>query len=118
VLLVTGQCRPGAPGPDWATIGQLAAGGTTLVIYMGLSRCAVLVSELRRSLPAHWPAAIVERVGSGEQRVQRATLAGLPACVERWRMRSPAVILIGPVLNAALQQANSLVDNADAVALR
>lgn len=118
VLLVTGQCRPGVPGPDWAAIGRLAAGGTTVAIYMGLSRCAGLVSELRRSLPADWPAGIVERAGTDEQRLHASSLGELPESVARLRIRSPAVIFIGPVLNSVLQQAHSLVRDAEAVALR
>ena len=85
---------------------------------MGLSRCAVLVSELRRSLPADWPAGIVERAGTGEQRLHASSLGELPESVERLRIRSPAVIVIGPVLNSVLQQAHSLVRDAEAVALR
>ena len=116
VLLVTGQCRPGSAGPDWASIGQLARGGTTVVIYMGLSRCGEWVARLRGKLPHDWPAGIVERAGTRDQRVHVSTLAGLPELIERQGICSPAAFVIGRVLDAALPNVASLCEPVRTVA--
>jgi uroporphyrin-III C-methyltransferase len=109
VLLVTGQCRAGAPGPDWSAIGQLAAGGTTVVIYMGISRCADITAQLRTHLPAHWPAAVVQHASGSGERLLQTTLADLPVLAAHGAIQSPSIIVLGPVvagvLNAALRGA-------------
>jgi uroporphyrin-III C-methyltransferase len=116
VLLVTGQCRPGSSGPNWTTIGRLARGGTTVVIYMGLSRCGEWVARLRESLPHDWPAGIVERAGTTDQRVHVSTLCGLPEVIARYRICSPAAIVIGRVLESAWLHVGSSSEGSQAVA--
>jgi uroporphyrin-III C-methyltransferase len=96
-------------GPDGPAIGQLVAGGTTVVIYMGISRCADITSQLMTQLPSHWPAAVVQHASGSAERLLQTTLAELPALVAQGAIQSPSVIVLGPVvqsaLNAALQGA-------------
>ncbi len=103
VLLVTGQCRAGAPGPDWATIGQLAAAGITVVIYMGISRCADITAQLRSHLPPHWPAAVVQHASGKDQRWLHCSLEQLPALAGEGVIQSPSIIVLGPVVLDAVQ---------------
>lgn len=116
VLLVTGQCRAGAPGPDWAAIGRLAAGGTTVVIYMGISRCEDITTQLRAHLPADWPAAVVQHASGLKQRLLPCSLAQLPMLVADGAIQSPSIIVLGPVVLDALHAVHSVV--ADAVSAK
>jgi hypothetical protein len=74
----------------------------TLVGYMGLSALKGAVARLLDAgLAADTPAAMVENATTSAQRVVRATLAGLPAEVERVGLRPPALFLIGPTADRA-----------------
>ena len=58
-------------------------------------------------LAPEMPVAVIENACRREMRVLRAPLAGLPELVERRRVRSPALIVIGEVTareDAALSQ--------------
>jgi uroporphyrin-III C-methyltransferase len=98
VMLVTGHAKDGAAGLDWAVLGAAAAQGLTLVIYMGVAQAAALQAGLLRALPAHTPLAIVERARTARQRSAVATLGTLVDTLERERLGSPAVLIVGDVL--------------------
>jgi uroporphyrin-III C-methyltransferase len=105
VVFVTGHGRadrvpaglePEAPEVDWAA---LARPHQTLVIYMGLGRLAQISAELmRHGLPAHTPAALVERASRPEQRCVVGTLQSLPELARREAVQAPALIIIGGVV--------------------
>jgi len=100
-LLVTGHAQPGSPGPDWAALGATAAGGVTLVIYMGVSQLARIVQGLRETLPATLPAAVVQHASTGAERRLLSTLGSLVADVAAQGVGSPAVLIIGEVVREA-----------------
>ena len=100
-LLVTGHARPGSDGPDWDAIAAAAAGGVTLVIYMGVSRLDRIVGRLRATLPASLPAAVVQHASTGRERRLVTTLGELVEEVARHEFGSPAVLILGNVLAAA-----------------
>ena len=100
-LLVTGHARPGSDGPDWRAIAAVAATGTTLVIYMGVASVGRIASELLRTLPSDLPAAIVQRACTPDERRLVTTLGGLVDAVTANGFGSPAVLVIGRVLDAA-----------------
>jgi uroporphyrin-III C-methyltransferase len=100
VMLVTGHAREGAPGPDWAVLGAAAAQGLTLVIYMGMARLAAVQAGLLRALPGHTPAAVVQHAGSPQERTCDCTLASLVDAVRACGLGSPAIVIIGKVLQA------------------
>jgi len=84
--------------PDWAA---LARGGTTLAIYMGMTRIRSLATSLVQYLPAETPVAIVQSASQpGEHRCV-TTLASLlreaPDCLPG----QPGVILVGAALAGA-----------------
>jgi uroporphyrin-III C-methyltransferase len=94
VSFVAGQCK-GLAEQDWA---GLAGKGRTLVIYMGVKTAPQIAEKLiADGLAPDVPVAVVENAARAEMRVLRASLAGLPDMVERERVRSPAVIVIGEV---------------------
>lgn len=98
VTFITGHTRIGG-AVNWAA---LAASGTTLVIYMGMARLADIAAQLQDAgMPAHTPAAVIEHGTLPSQRSLITTLAALPQQVVRHGFGSPAVIVIGEVVNHA-----------------
>jgi len=104
VSFVAGQCK-GLSDQDWA---GLAGKGRTLVIYMGVKTAPQIAEKLMADgLAPDMPLAVIENACRADMRVLRGPLAGLPELVERERVRSPALIVIGEVTareDAALAQ--------------
>lgn len=104
VSFVAGQCK-GLSDQDWA---GLAGKGRTLVIYMGVKTAPQIAEKLMADgLAPGVPLAVIENACRADMRVLRGPLAGLPELVERERVRSPALIVIGEVTareDAALAQ--------------
>jgi uroporphyrin-III C-methyltransferase len=104
VSFVAGQCK-GLTEQDWS---GLAGKGRTLVIYMGVSTAPLIAEKLMADgLAPDVPVAVIENASRAEMRVLRGLLAGLPQLVERERVKSPALIVIGEVTarpDAALAQ--------------
>lgn len=98
VTFVTARTRAGSPGRDARDWAALAGGGTTLVIYMGVA-CVEQVADglLRAGMAPDMPAVVVVSATLPEQRSVRCTLSALNATVRREKLRSPAIIIIGPV---------------------
>lgn len=97
VLLVTGHAGHGCEEPDWDAIARAAAGGVTLVVYMGVARAGTLVERLRTALPGELPVAIVQRASAVDEVVARTTLDELVDTIRTERIGSPAILLIGRV---------------------
>jgi uroporphyrin-III C-methyltransferase len=101
VAFVTGHVRDGGTEPDWAA---LARSGLTLVIYMGMSRCAELSAALiAGGRDAAMPAAVVQHACTPRMRSHLTTLGRLADDVRRHGLRSPAVIVVGDVVRMALE---------------
>jgi uroporphyrin-III C-methyltransferase len=86
--------------PDWAA---LAATGTTLAIYMGMSRLAGIADALLAALPPRTPAAVVQHAGSSGERRVVSTLARIAEDARTAGLGSPAVILIGGAIGEAYE---------------
>lgn len=94
VSFVAGQCK-GLSDQDWT---GLAGKGRTLVIYMGVKTAAAIAEKLMADgLAPDMPLAVVENAARATMRVLRGPLAALPEIVERERVKSPALIIIGEV---------------------
>lgn len=104
VSFVAGQCK-GLSQQDWA---GLAGKGRTLVIYMGVKTAPQIAEKLMADgLAPDVPFAVIENAARANMRVLRGPLAALPELVERERVKSPALIIIGDVTardDAALAQ--------------
>lgn len=99
VALVTGHAAEGTPEPDWAALAQ---SGLTLIIYMGVARCAAICEALMRGgLPQATPAAIVQSAWQPAERMHATTLRLLPADVTRLGFGSPAILVVGEVARFA-----------------
>ncbi|MGZ3173650.1 MAG: uroporphyrinogen-III C-methyltransferase [Croceibacterium sp.] len=94
VSFVAGQCK-GLSEQNWA---GLAGKGRTLVIYMGVKTAPQIAEKLMADgLAPEMPLAVIENACRPDMRVLRGPLAGLPNLVERARVKSPALIIIGEV---------------------
>ena len=104
VSFVAGQCK-GLSEQEWA---GLAGTGRTLVIYMGVKTAPQIAEKLMADgLAPDVPVAVIENAARATMRVLRGPLAALPELVERERVKSPALIIIGEVTarnDAALAQ--------------
>ncbi|MFP8966006.1 uroporphyrinogen-III C-methyltransferase [Pokkaliibacter sp. CJK22405] len=84
---------------DWA---ELAREDQTLVFYMGVENASQISRELvAHGLPADWPALIVERGTQPGQRSLRLSLGDLPQQIAKHQVKSPALLIIGKVVEAA-----------------
>ncbi len=98
VTFITGHARDGAE-PDWAA---LRAGGTTLVIYMGMRRVATIVQGmLAAGYPADLPACAIQNGTLETQATVVSTLAALPRSIADAGLGSPGMLVIGDVVRLA-----------------
>ncbi|GER15430.1 uroporphyrinogen-III C-methyltransferase [Variovorax boronicumulans] len=112
VVFVTGHAKTGAGAAedptDWRALAATAHNARlTLVIYMGVSGAGHIERELLHGLPGDTPVAVVQHASLPHQRHLVTTLQGLQARIAEAGLASPAVIVVGEVLQglaaAALQ---------------
>jgi len=97
VVFVTGHPGTGLEDPvDWE---GLAKSASTIIIYMGLTRLPEIAARLiEAGKPASTPAAVVSQ-GTGEgQKQVIAPLGELCSASRRAGIKTPALIIIGPVV--------------------
>lgn len=103
VLLVTGQTAPGE-ALDWPALARTAhAARLTLVIYMGVRGAAQIQAGLLQGLPGDTPVALVQSASLPQEKTVRTTLAELTESMQRHGMGSPAIIMVGQVLQATAE---------------
>ncbi len=101
VTFVAGQCK-GLSDQDWS---GLAGTGRTLVIYMGVATAADIAEKLMADgVSPALPVAVLENGTRPEMRTLRTLLADLGDMVEREKVVSPALIVVGDVAAHALAQ--------------
>lgn len=102
VTFVTGNARAGAQC-DWQA---LARSGTTLVIYMGLTNLAGIAGGLMAAgMAPSMPVAVVQDGTLPTQRSVVSRLDAVVADVQRAGLASPALVVVGEVVNLASAQA-------------
>ncbi|CAI8825339.1 Uroporphyrinogen-III C-methyltransferase [Pseudomonas donghuensis] len=98
VTLVTAHTQDDSP-LNWQA---LAASATTLVIYMGVARLADIQQQLLAAgMPGSTPVAMIENASLPGQRACRSPLYQLLQRAAEFELKSPAVLVIGEVVNAA-----------------
>jgi uroporphyrin-III C-methyltransferase len=98
VTLVTGHTN-NCEEPNWQA---LAASGTTLVVYMGVSRLAGICAALREAgMAGDTPVALIQDGTLATQHSVVTSLAGASAAAAQNEIRSPAIIVIGDVVRYA-----------------
>ena len=98
LAIVTGHEDPGkSKKVDWK---KLATAVDTIVILMGVSNLqAILQSLIDGGRSAETPVAIVERGTTKRQRITAGTIQTMTEQAVERRIQSPAVIIIGDVVN-------------------
>jgi uroporphyrin-III C-methyltransferase len=98
-IFVTGHGKSADTNPDWQTLARL---DLTLVIYMGVARCAeIQAALLAGGKPAATPVAVVRSATSTDQAQLLTTLGELPAALAASGLGSPSIIVIGEVVRQA-----------------
>ncbi|MCW2922074.1 MAG: uroporphyrin-III C-methyltransferase [Thermoleophilia bacterium] len=97
VTVVTASAgRDGQGDPDYA---WLARTDGTLVLLMGLRRVGHVAEQLiAGGMSPSTPAAVISRGTTATQRVVTASLGALEGAVQRAQLASPAIIVIGDVV--------------------
>lgn len=105
VTFITGHTQDENP-LNWRA---LIEGGTTLVIYMGMSRLVGIVqSLLAAGLSQDTFAAAIQQGTQSEQRQVISPIGMLPMAVKQEGLTSPAIIVVGDVVK--LSSSNELVN--------
>lgn len=95
VSFVAGQCK-GLADQDWS---GLAGHGRTLVIYMGVATAKDIGDKLiADGVSPAMPVAVLERGTLEGSRAIRTLLADLGDLVDREKVQSPAIIVVGEVV--------------------
>jgi uroporphyrin-III C-methyltransferase/precorrin-2 dehydrogenase/sirohydrochlorin ferrochelatase len=90
---------------------SLASANQTLVIYMGIIQSPEIKSQLiKHGRAADTPVAIIEKGTRPDQRVVIGTLNTLDELVQTHQIGSPALIIVGEVVNLYEQLNNGLAD--------
>lgn len=94
VTLVTAHTQDDS-SLNWQALAQT---GTTLVVYMGVAKLEEVQRELLAGgLTASTPVAMIENASLPRQRECRSDLANMSNVAQTFRLKSPAVIVIGEV---------------------
>ena len=95
VSFVAGQCK-GLSEQDWS---GLAGQGRTLVIYMGVATAGEIADKLMADgVAPDMPVAVLERGTLAGARALKTLLADLGPMVQREAVASPAIIVVGEVV--------------------
>jgi uroporphyrin-III C-methyltransferase len=104
--VVTGHRRHGEPEVDWRSLAKV---GGTIVVLMGVAQRGEIADELMAGgLAPDTPVAAVHRATTDDQEVRRVELRELAAT----DVRSPAVLVIGPVAALDVREAARLAATA------
>ena len=96
VTFVAGQCK-GLTDQNWA---GLAGQDRTLVIYMGVATAEAISEKLMADgVSPHMPVAVLEKGTRPDSRALRTVLTDLAGMIARENVQSPALIVIGDVVN-------------------
>lgn len=98
-VFVTGHGKDAQSEPNWSALAQSRL---TLVIYMGVTRCAqIQAGLLAGGASPDTPVAVVQSATRSAQRQLITTLGALPEALAASGIGSPAVIVVGDVVRCA-----------------
>ena len=108
---VTGHLKKATDTSSDTNWQSLASANQTLVIYMGIIQSPEIKSQLiKHGRAADTPVAIIEKGTRPDQRVVIGTLNTLDELVQTHQIGSPALIIVGEVVNLYEQLNNGLAD--------
>ena len=95
-VFVTGNLKNNSIELNWAALAQV---NQTIVIYMGITGLEIISNQLQAAgLSGDTPAALVYRATWPSQRIYPTTLAALPETARLNKVKPPALIVIGNVM--------------------
>lgn len=98
-IFVTGHGKAADSTPDWDALAKL---DMTLVIYMGVARCAeIQAALLAGGKLSSTPVAVIQAATSQVQAHLLTTLGELPLALATSGLGSPSIIVIGDVVRCA-----------------
>lgn len=101
VTVLAGHDAAGVVRADWPALARAGADGNTLIVLMGVKHLpSISAALLAAGAPCDLPVAIIENGCTPEQRVTVGALADIATIALAREVRSPAVIVIGRVVNA------------------
>jgi uroporphyrin-III C-methyltransferase/precorrin-2 dehydrogenase/sirohydrochlorin ferrochelatase len=101
VTVLAGHDADGVVRADWPALAGAAAAGNTLVVLMGVKHLpSITAALLAAGAPADVPVAIVENGCTPGQRLTVGPLTDIAAVAAAREVRSPAVIVVGRVVDA------------------
>tara|TARA_B110000037_G_scaffold222815_1_gene299748 strand:- start:3355 stop:4731 length:1377 start_codon:yes stop_codon:yes gene_type:complete len=96
-LFLTGHIKDGVINFEWS---KLIVENQTLVVYMGLLSLDELVKKLlHHGMTKKMPIAIIESGTTAKQKVLIGELSNIKSKVNKAKIKSPALIIIGTVVN-------------------
>jgi uroporphyrin-III C-methyltransferase/precorrin-2 dehydrogenase/sirohydrochlorin ferrochelatase len=98
--VVSGHVSPDNPASlvDWAALARLRG---TLVVLMGVKNLPRIAERLiAEGRPASTPAAVIQEGSTDQQRSLRSTLGSVAADTSAAGLRSPAIVVIGEVVDS------------------
>lgn len=112
VIFVTGHGKAGAEDGaqvDWAA---LAATNMTLIVYMGMARCALIQARLLAAgMRADMPVAVLTHAGSRQATSLVTQLNAMAQAIQSHGLASPGILVIGAVVELAdTQQLQALAN--------
>jgi uroporphyrin-III C-methyltransferase len=112
VWIITGTTKSGDLSKDITLACQSSA---TLVILMGLSKIETITSTLLQNNKAHIPVAVIQNGTLPAERVVIGKVSTIVSEIKKEEMGSPAVIVIGEVVQYA-QRFNSMLASLQSIA--
>jgi uroporphyrin-III C-methyltransferase len=98
-VFVTGHGKTPEVNPDWTALARL---NMTLVIYMGIARCADIQAALQAGgMSPSMPVAVVRSATSGSQAQLITRLGTMAEDIAASSLASPSIIVIGEVVRCA-----------------
>lgn len=98
VLTRLGGGRTSASMPDRESVAAFARHGTTMAVYLSAARPGRLRDELLAGYPGDTPAVVVARASWPDETAIRTTVDGLADALAAARIRTAALVLVGPAL--------------------
>jgi uroporphyrin-III C-methyltransferase len=112
IILATGHGSDMAPDLDWSA---LARTGQPIVVYMGVGHLAAITQALMQAgLPHTTAAAAIMSATLPGERMVVATLGTIEARAREERIASPALIVIGEIVNHRFAQGAALLEEIEA----
>lgn len=97
VTFATGHLKDGTIDLDWHALAQE---NQTLVVYMGLGGLSIITDQLiQHGMADTMPVAVIQSATTDSQKVVTGTLTTISGIVEKHEIVSPALIIVGTVVN-------------------